>query len=499
MKKILLLISFIGIVTSCSDDLTDKNVDPKKPTITKAEYLFTNAQKKIVDQMVSTNANNNVFRLFAQQWAETTYPNESQYDLTGRKIPDNHFNAFYRDVLADLFESKVMIESQSTMTDSEAVIKENKLALIDVLEVYSYSILVDTFGNIPYTQAGDIVKYPLPVYDDAKTIYKDLIARLIKDEAVFKKNASSPNFGNADIIYSGNAASNLKWAKFVNSLIIRLSVNISDVEPNYAAVQLQAALANGVLSSNADNTKLVYLTTTGNQNPLYTDLVASNRTDFVPAEPFVAAMDAVGDPRMVKYFVNDIPIPVLPAGRTFIGGTYGEANVYSSSSHLTKTFNSQTYPGTLFDYAELQFLLAEATEKNLIPGGSVQAKKYYDDGITASILDWGLTVADATAYLAKPKVDYTNVQSGATWKEKIGAQAWFALYNRGFEAWTSYRRLDFPVLKAPTSAINKNILTVPVRYTYSGKEQSVNGKNYTKAANDIGGDKMSTKLFWDKY
>ena len=99
MKKILLLISFIGIMTSCSDDLTDKNVDPKKPTITKAEYLFTNAQKKIVDQMVSTSVNNNVFRLFAQQWAETTYPNESQYDLTGRKIPDNHFNAFYRDVL----------------------------------------------------------------------------------------------------------------------------------------------------------------------------------------------------------------------------------------------------------------------------------------------------------------------------------------------------------------------------------------------------------------
>lgn len=499
MKKILLLISFIGIMTSCSDDLTDKNVDPKKPTITKAEYLFTNAQKKIVDQMVSTSVNNNVFRLFAQQWAETTYPNESQYDLTGRKIPDNHFNAFYRDVLSDLFESKSMIESQSAMTDSEAVIKENKLALIDVLEVYSYSILVDTFGNIPYSQAGDIIKYPLPVYDDAKTIYKDLITRLIKDEAVFKKNAASPNFGNADIIYSGNAASNLKWAKFVNSLIVRLSVNISDVEPDYAAVQLQAALTNGVLSSNADNTKLVYLTTTGNQNPLYTDLVASNRTDFVPAEPFVAAMDAIGDPRMVKYFVNDTPIPVLPAGRTFIGGTYGEANVYSSSSHLTKTFNSQTYPGTLFDYAELQFLLAEAVEKNLIPGGSAQAKKYYDAGITTSMLDWGLTAADATAYLAKPKVDYNNAQSGATWKEKIGTQAWFALYNRGFEAWTSYRRLDFPVLKAPTSAINKNILTVPVRYTYSGKEQSVNGTNYTKAASDIGGDKMNTKLFWDKY
>ncbi|SFD11859.1 SusD/RagB family nutrient-binding outer membrane lipoprotein [Flavobacterium phragmitis] len=502
MKKIIISLSFISILFSCSSDLTDENVDPKKPAITRSEYLFSNAQKKIVDQMVSTSVNYNVFRLFAQQWAETTYPSESQYDIKSRKIPDNHFVVFYRDVLADLKEAKGMITSQTAITDSEIAVKENKLALIDVMEVYSYSILVDTFGNIPYSQAGDIVKYPLPSYDDAKTIYKDLIERLVKDEIIFKKNASSPNFGNADIIYFGNAASNLKWAKFVNSLVIRLAVNISDVEPAYAATQIQKALANGPLASNADNTKLVYLTTTGNQNPLYTDLVASKRTDFVPAEPFVAAMDAIvpgGDPRMVKYFVNDTPVPTLPPGRTFVGGTYGEANIYASSSHITKTFNSETYPGTLFDYAELQFLLAEASEKNLIPGGSAQAKKYYDAGITASMLDWGLTQADATAYLAKPKVDYLNVQSGANWKEKIGNQAWFALYNRGFEAWTSYRRLDFPVLKAPKSAIEKNILTVPVRYTYSGKEQLVNETNYRKAANDIGGDKLDTKLFWDKY
>ena len=499
MKKILLLISFLSILASCSGDLTDENVNPKKPTITKSEFLFTNAQKKIVDQMVSTSVNYNVFRLLAQQWAETTYPSESQYDLTGRKIPDAHFAVFYRDVLADLSESKIMIEAQSTITDSEVAVKQNKLALIDVLQVYSYSVLVDTFGNVPYTQAGDIVKYPLPVYDDAKTIYKDLIARLIMDEAVLKKNASSSNFGNADIIYSGNPASNLKWAKFINSLIIRLAVNISDVEPDYAATQLQAALANGPLSSNADNTKLFYLTTTGNQNPLYTDLVASKRNDFIPAEPFVAAMDAIGDPRMVKYFTNDTPTPTLSTGRTFIGGTYGEANVYATYSHLTKTFNNQAFPGTLFDYSELQFLLAEAAEKNLIPGGSAQAKKYYNSGITSSMLDWGVTEAEAAAYLQKPKVDYSNVQSGATWREKIGNQAWFALYNRGFEAWTSYRRLDFPILKAPRSAIDKNILTVPVRYTYPGKEQSVNGTNYKKASSDIGGDKMDTKLFWDKY
>jgi len=503
MKKILLLISFVSVAMSCSTDITDMNVDPKRPTVTKAEYMFTNAEKKLVDQMASTNVNINVFRLFAQQWAETTYPNESQYDLTARKIPDAHFRVLYRDVLADFYDAKGMIKNQITETPEAAIIKENKLALIDVLEAYAYSILVDTFGDVPYSQASDIVKYPLPAYDDAQTIYKDLIARLTADVAVLKKNAASPNFGGADIIYAGDAASNGKWVKFANSLIVRLAVNISDVDATYAATQVKAALASGVMTANTDNTKLVYLTTSGNQNPLYADLVTANRNDFIPAEPFVAAMDAVvpgGDPRMAKYFVNATkPVPVIPAGRTFVGGTYGEANVFATYSHITATLNNATYPATIFDFSELNFLLAEAAEKNLIPGGSAVAKTYYDAGITASMADWGVAPAAITTYLTQPKVDYLSTASGATWKEKIGMQAWYALYNRGFEAWTSYRRLDFPVLKSPTAAINKNILTVPVRYTYPGLEQSVNGTNYTKAASAIGGDLLNTKLFWDKF
>ncbi|MEZ0130385.1 SusD/RagB family nutrient-binding outer membrane lipoprotein [Flavobacterium sp. LBUM151] len=326
MKKLFLLISFAGIAFSCSSDLTDMNTDPKKATTTKAEYLFTNAEKKLVDQVVSTSANNNVFRMLAQQWTETTYPDESQYNLSNRKIPDNHFLILYRDVLADLHDAKVMIESETAITATDIANKQNRIALIDLLEAYTYSILVDTFGNVPYSQAIDIVKYPLPAYDDAKTIYKDVIARLAADAAILKTNSATANFGSADIIYAGNAASNAKWVKFANSLIVRLSVNISDVEPAFAATQIQAALASGVLASNADNTKLVYLTTSGNQNPLYADLVTSNRNDYIPAEPFVASMEFVvpgGDPRMPKYFVNaPAPAaPVIPAGRTFVGVT----------------------------------------------------------------------------------------------------------------------------------------------------------------------------------
>lgn len=499
MKKILLLIAIVSISFSCSSDITDMNIDPKKSSTTQPEYLVTGAQKALVDQVVTTSQ---VFRLFSQQWASTTIPSSSQYVIPD--VPDARFTVFYRDVLKDLFAAKTMIQNKTTsISATDIATKQNKLAIIDVLEVYSYSMLVDTFGNVPYSQALDIKNFPLPAYDDAKTIYLDLIRRLKEDATILKTNSASPNFGSADIIYGGNAASTAKWAKFANSLVIKLAVNISDVEPALAATTVQAALAAGPLESNADNTKLTYLTTTGNQNPLYATLVTSNRNDFIPAEPFVAAMDAIvpgGDPRMTKYFVNaTAPAPVLPAGRTFIGGTYGEANVFSTYSHITTTLNNPVFPGTLFDYSELQFLLAEAAEKNLIPGGSVKAKTYYDAGITASMLDWGVASSAITTYLASPKVAYTSAQSGATYKEKIGMQAWFALYNRGFEAWTSYRRLDFPILKSPVAAVNRGILTVPVRYLYPGAEQTKNKTNYNKASSDIGGDLMNTKIFWDKF
>lgn len=487
------------------------NVDPKKPTSTKPEYLFTNAQKALVDQMTSTSVNVNVFRLFSQQWTETNYPDESQYNITSRKIPDTHFRVLYRDVLVDFKDARDLINAETPFTPAEIANRENRLAVIDILTCYTYSILVDTFGDVPYSEALNLVDFPQPKYDDAKTIYKSLITKLKTNVNTLKLNATDSNFGAADIIYGGTAASNSKWYKFANSLIFKLAVNMSanPTDISYATTVATDALASGIMTASTDSAKLIYLTTVGNRNPLYADLVTSQRDDFVPAEPFVAAMDDIipgnaGDPRMVKYFVNvpapvkttDAPATVIPAGRTFTGGTYGEKNDFKTSSHITTTLNSTVYPGTLIDFTELQFLLAEAAERGIIPGSSAAAKTYYEAGVTASFNDWGVGTA-AAAYLLTPNVIYTNLAT--TWQEKIGTQAWFALYNRGFEAWTSYRRLDFPKLIASTTAKNNGFLTVPVRYTYPGVEQSLNAANYTSASTAIGGDKLTTKLFWDKF
>ncbi|HEU4789474.1 MAG TPA: SusD/RagB family nutrient-binding outer membrane lipoprotein [Flavobacterium sp.] len=481
MKKIALLTAFIGLFVSCSSDITDLNEEAKRPASTQAEYLFTNAQKTLVDQMVNTSVNRNVFRLFSQHWTETTYPDESQYDITTRTIPDFHFATLYRDVLADFKEANRLLDLESPATAEETAILANKKAVLDILSAYSYSVLVDTFGDIPYTEALDIQNHPLPKYDDAQTIYKDLISRLTADANSLTANSAAGSFADADLIYGGNSA---KWAKFANSLRLRMAVNMSDVDAAYAKTEAEKATTAGVITSNADNTNLVYLPLQPNANPLYADLVVSGRNDFIPANTLVNKMNALNDPRRAKYFT-------LYSDGTYKGGIYGASNAFGSFSHITATLNEPTFPGTLMDATEVEFLLAEAAAKGAAVGA---AATHYNNAIAASMENWGVASADATAYLT------ANPYSAANYKQVIGEQAWIALFNRGFEAWTSYRRLDFPVLTVPAVTYN-GITEVPKRYSYPAREQTLNRTNVSAAIAKIPGGKntLTAKVFWDKF
>lgn len=156
-----------------------------------------------------------------------------------------------------------------------------------------------------------------------------------------------------------------------------------------------------------------------------------------------------------------------------------------------KPYFLQNKPGVLFEASEINFYLAEAAARGYSVPGTAQG--YYEAAIRASMQYWGInSTADINAYLANPGVVY----SAANWKQRIGEQAWIAMYNRGFESWNFFRRLDYPALTAPnaTAAADGK---VPTRLTYPINEQTVNGANWTTASSAIGGDKLTTKLFWD--
>src|SRR5689334_12945676 len=115
MKKILTLILFIVAFTSCGD-LTDLNDNPKRTDKAPAGSLFASAEKSLIDNLTSPNVNLNIFRLLAQQWTETTYTDESNYDLGTRNIPQNWWHALYRDVIQDLREARTIAEADEDLS-----------------------------------------------------------------------------------------------------------------------------------------------------------------------------------------------------------------------------------------------------------------------------------------------------------------------------------------------------------------------------------------------
>lgn len=474
MKKIILALVPAVLMMACTKDLTTLNNDPKKPLSVTSSSLFTQAQHKFVDILTSANVNRNIFRLIEQQWQETTYIDESQYDITTRNIPDNFWNILYRDVLNNFEASKTAMAVDVT----DAAQRKNELAILDIMEVYTWHYLVTTYGNIPYTNALN-VDNTFPKYDDALTIYTDLIKRLDLDITALTVGQAS--LGAADAIYAGDPA---QWKKFANSLKLKLAITVADADAALAKSAAESAVASGVFTANTDNAKFPYVSSTPNTNPVWVDLVQSGRLDFVAASTITDIMNGLNDPRLPLYFTKD------PSGG-YSGGTPGVSSAYPNFSHTALVTTTPAYPGNILDYAEVQFLLAEAAERGFNVGTTGATS--YTTAVTASIVDWGGTAASAATYLAQPSVGYLTATG--TYKEKIGTQKWIALYNRGIDAWVDQRRLDFPALEAAEDAQSG----FPVRFTYPVKEQNVNNTNRQAAATAIGGDVVETKLFFDKF
>lgn len=473
MKKILsiaLLLPVIGMV-SCKKNITDLNNNPKLPVSVTSAPLFTNAAANLSDQMASTNVNTNNFRLFVQYWTETTYTDETNYDLNSRSIPDRWFATFYRDVIKDLTEaSKIAPTETVTLTPGQI---KNRVAINEILIVYSYYTLITTFGNVPYTEALSVDSILQPKYDDAATIFNSIAQRL--DQALANLDPAEPSYGSADIILNGDTQ---RWVTFGNSLKMKMGMLIADSDPAKASTMITEAAPN-VVSSNSDNLAIQYVSSPPNTNPVWEDLVQSGRHDFVAANTIIDTMNKYNDPRL-PFFFDKI-------GGVYEGQPYGTGGgSFSDPSEIVK---SPTNPFVYFSYAEMEFYKAEAIERGIAVGGT--AKEHYDNAVTASIQEWGGTPAQAAAYLAQPGVAYNS----AIWKERIGVQSWLALYNRGYDAWTQWRRLDYPTLAPGPEALSD----VPVRMTYPVLEQNLNKANYETASGAIGGDDVTTKLWFDKF
>ena len=537
----LLVVGLAPVMTSCVDETL--NVDPKHPSVLPSENFLATGTYQFAYYTTTPSVNYNNYVFFVQNLSETTYNDETRYNLVTRNQPRNHFNRMYVYVLGNLRNAKEALPKEGFVPTEEA----NKLATLEISEILVWENLVNTFGNIPYSEAlkGNLDDPNFtPKYDDAKTIYKDLINRL--DATIASINPSVKGY-DGDVIYQGDMN---KWIKTANAIKLRLGLNLADTDPALSKLVVESA-AQSVYANSGESFTFKYDTGTFT-NPFFDNFVASGRNDFVASNTVINLMNEKNDPRLSPWFtalhyalgsatnstINgttttltvDLSDPVsgqpsivvgdpiysngvligniasisgnvvtienalrtIDSGSTisykdyYTGGVFGEKNPFARYSHLSNDFFLvKNKPFEVISYTEVAFMLAEAAARGYNVGGS--AADLYAAAITASFKDSGIA-GEAAAYLAAHPYEQN------TWKKSIGEQAYIALYTKAYATWNFTRRLDYPVLNNPSNSLTT---TIPYRMIYSDQEYTLNAANVRAAATAIGGDEVSTKLFWD--
>ncbi len=468
MKKLLFAAAAALAITSCTSDLSDLNVNGKAPESVPSGALFANAVMGYYDFDAVQNVNLNNLRLWSQHWTQTTYVDESNFQLNERDVNGSTFVRMYVTVIRDCEEARTAVMNGP----ESAAAKAASVAAIEVMEVMAYQYLVDLFGDVPYSEA--LSETNVPKYDAGSAIYADLLARL---DAATADLSGSNTFGSSDIIYGGDAAA---WKKAANSLMLRMAVRMIGYDAAAAKSWGEKAIAGGVFTSSADDMRLYYSSAPPHTHPMWETLVQSGRTDYVASATLGDVLNGLADPRRAGFFKN------LGGSDSVTGAPHGfQVNYYDYSQPGT-ALEDPTWSHAAISYVEVEFLMAHAAVAGW--AGASDAATHYENGIRASIEEWGGSSADADAYMMHPLVAFSSTTAAT----QIGVQKWIAMYSNAFEAYAAVRMYDLPM---QTAALAGTV--TPTRYSYPLDEYSLNTTNVNAAAANYGGDDTFAKVFWD--
>jgi len=402
------------------------------------------------------------------------------------------------------------------VTTTDGVASQNNLHQIGrIMKALIFERITDLYGDVPYSQAGEgyYGKILFPVYDKQQAIYTNLISEL---QDATSKLSTTGDIPTGDAFYHGNIA---EWQKFGNSLLLRVAMRLSKVDPATAKTVVQTLIGK-TMTSNADDAFLKHDPTGGRPtvNRVSQVLQGGPENTYVKwSQTFINLLKSTNDPRLAVISVTNATIGVAggdsnpadqkgqPNGYDLSGTpglTLGSApgfttlGDYSSPSTYLTQLGSPTF---VLTYGETELLWADAAERFGING---PAATHYNSGVTAAITylseyDPGATVSAAAAatYLtANPYV------AGETGLQMINTQYW-ELTNTMmdfYESWCNWRRTNYPTLVPVVYPGNATNGTIPRRFPYPLVEAANNPTNYTAAHNSVpGGDVLSGRVWWD--
>lgn len=509
-KLIVLLLLCSVTLASCTKSFQDLNTDNNNIAFALPQQLLAPALTGALNYNMIRNRN------FNNELMQVTV---NMSDAEGQVFRYD-FRSTWADYLYNgLYSELTNFKDIYRMASDTASSNYNKsyMGISLICQSWIYSILTDTYGDIPYSQsnqAKDSLRYE-PKFDKQRDIYLDIFQKLEAANTLLSSNTAI--VAASDPVYYGNVA---RWRKFGNSLYLRLLLRVS----GKAEVAADAiAKIKEIVETNtsaypiiASNDESAILRWTGIA-PYTSPLVAIREQDFRQpglATFFIQNLVDWNDPRI------DIPTygsggfnrwGIAPSSGAYLGINSGYApgeNPVKKSYFysMTSAVSLQTEPmaGMILNYAELQFILAEAAAKGWISGS---AENYYNNGVLNSITLWlplwptiinsqtGLP-NDVKTFVVAADIQWDNNASLEDKMERIHLQKYYALFLADLQQWFEYRRTGHPVL--PKGAGLRNNGEMPARMTYPVYVQSANPTNYKAAITEQGPDVISTKVWWQK-
>lgn len=412
---------------------------------------------------------------------------------------------FYRNVIKQI----VAVVNQT----KDDPMKANTYHAARIWKAYSFMILTDTYGDIPYFDAGKgyIEEIIRPKYDTQEVIYKDILKEL--EEASASLDVSKDPV-TTDILYGGNVA---RWKKLGYSLMLRAGMRLTKVDPATAKAYVTKAVAGGLFESNSDNSVIRHTAIWNNY--IANHLAAREKTNFYLAAPFVNYLKDSNDPRLAVFAVryvgakggpeqtsaratSDPKVQIgMPMGYNdvTINTVLAQNNVVSlwdfSQVNLTTVLKLDA-PEFHVTYAENQLLLAEAAFRGWVSG---EPADYFAKGIRANLEQ--MASYDPSAAIKEDAIQaYLKAHPLGAGKEleEINTQYWVATFLDGTESFANFRRSGFPALKKnpyPGSEIKEDFIR---RLPYPDSEIIVNLQNVNDAIARQGPNDLNTRIWWDK-
>lgn len=545
IKKYLLPLFLAGIflATGSCNKFGDINTDPINPTSMDPLKQLIYAQMNFSgSRTVYLRSGMGIILPLLQQMSGTnTGASGSRYTYS-----ESVYSALWTSDFLNLITNLV----DAVENSKEDADRPNLHAMCRIMKVIAFARLTDLYGDIPYSQAGkgyiDLNIYP--TYDKQEDIYNDFFKELREAYAMLdesKDKVSTEQYFHGDIS---------KWKKLANSLRLRFAMRLVKVNPEKARTEAEAAVADGVMESNADICSVKYediqssgteLRGNGLSVAMTSTIYRINTTflDFLkpddPANPV--------DPRLYGYTRSYYSQPsgsgsnmflrpditkevddyyaALPGNNAYsgvVGLDQGNTSIVNfpalsaisinvpgvGARNIThqdqrrQVANYLTYwdaPFLVMTYSEVSLLLAEAKVRGWNVGAN-DAETFYQDGVRASI-DQLQIFRNAPALSGIDEFVASKTLVPGSELEAINTELYLSLFLNPQEAFANWRRSGYPVLISTGTPADRPMIR---RFQYPLNEEDQNNSNVSEAVARINGvdgegvDSFLNRVWWDK-